>query len=87
MEPIMWNELKITQLVEIKSALNELINLIIESNNLIQNLNFTSVLNVELMSIRFALYTADFNNTIRIGKSLEQIYLQWIQDFKAQLSQ
>lgn len=85
MEPIIWDELKITQLVEIKAALNDLINLIIGSNNLIQDLNFTSVLNAELMSIQFALYTADFSNTIRIGKSLEQTYLQWLQDFKAQL--
>jgi hypothetical protein len=85
MEPIQWHKLQITQLAEIKSALNDLINLIIGSNNLIQDLNFTSVLNAELMSIQFALYTADFSNTIRIGKSLERIYLQWIQDFKAQL--
>lgn len=85
MESIIWDEFKITQLVEIKAALNDLINLIIGSNNLIQDLNFTSVLNAELMSIQFALYTADFSTTIRIGKSLEQIYLQWIQNFKTQL--
>ncbi len=85
MKAIMWDEFKITQLVEIKAALNDLIKLIITSNDLIQDLNFTSVLNAELMSIQFALYTADFSNTIRIGKSLEQIYLQLIQDFEAQL--
>lgn len=81
----MWDKFKVTELSEIKSALNNLINLIIGSNNLIQDLNFTSVLNAELMSVQFALFNADFSDTIRIGKSLEQIYLQWIQDFKAQL--
>lgn len=81
----MWDNLRTSQIVEIKKALNDLINLIIGSNNLIKDLNFTSALNRELLSVQFALHSADFSNTIRIGKSLEQTYFDWIENFRTQL--
>ena len=84
-ERIDWNSAKITDIEEIKKGLVQLIELIENGNALIKTRAFGDLINKELLSIRFALYTADFSNTIRIGKELEQIYHQWIEDFKKEL--
>lgn len=85
MQAINFDELKVTDLAEIKQLLYQLIDLIAKTSEFLATQNLGKFSELELMSYYFSLTTADFKNTLRLGRLLTKMHTDLIEEFKQKL--
>jgi hypothetical protein len=84
-QPINWNSFPKSKIVALKQLLQQIINLIKKHDELTLKLGFEVENPIEPMSMSFSVYIANFDQTLAIGKTLEQIYTAKLNQFTSAL--
>lgn len=73
-QPINWESIPKHQVAELKEALQNIVKLIENHEKVVVSLGFEVLKPIDSLSFNFAIFTANYEAAIWLGKHLERIY-------------
>jgi hypothetical protein len=83
-QPINWNSIPKSQIVELKAALQNIVTLIFNHEQVVISWGFEVFQPIDCLAFNFAIAVANYDTAIKLGQRLEQIYQSKITEFTLQ---
>jgi hypothetical protein len=85
-QPINWSSVPKSQVAELKTALQSLVTLIFNHEQVVIKLGFEVFQPIDCLAFNFAIVIANYDAAIKLGQRLEQIYQSKITEFASQVT-